>query len=164
VTAAAVVARLGLAVLWLAAGLTKVADPAANVRAVRAYEVLPEAVVPLVGYGLPFLEIGLGLLLLVGLAVRPAAVASAVLLVVFLAGVTQAWVRGLTIDCGCFGGGGQVAPEDTRYLQEIVRDTVALAAAGLLAWRPHLPLSLDRLLHGPAHDAPVPDDHRRVLR
>jgi uncharacterized membrane protein YphA (DoxX/SURF4 family) len=160
-----VVARFGLAALWLAAGATKVVDPAANVRAVRAYEVLPEAVVPAVGYGLPFLEIGIGLLLLVGLAVRWSAVASAVLLVVFVAGVTQAWARGLTIDCGCFGGGGQVAPEDTRYLQEIVRDAVALAAAGLLAWRPSTPWSLDRLVHLPhtPHDEPDRiDEHSEV--
>jgi uncharacterized membrane protein YphA (DoxX/SURF4 family) len=165
-TGAAVVARLGLAALWLAAGLAKVVDPAENVRAVRAYEVLPESLVPLVGYGLPFLEIGIGLLLLVGLLVRPAAVASAVLLVVFIAGVTQAWARGLTIDCGCFGGGGQVAPEDTRYLQEIVRDTVALAAALLLAWRPSTPLSIDRWIAGHHHHAPAaaePDSPREVL-
>jgi uncharacterized membrane protein YphA (DoxX/SURF4 family) len=152
-TVVAVVARLGLAALWLAAGLVKVVDPAANVRAVRAYEVLPEAIVPVVGYGLPFLEIGIGLLLLLGLAVRWSAVASAVLLVAFIVGVSQAWARGLTIDCGCFGGGGQVAPEDTRYLQELVRDGVALAAAALLVWRPSTPWSLDRYLH-PAPPTP----------
>jgi uncharacterized membrane protein YphA (DoxX/SURF4 family) len=163
VTAAVVVARLGLAALWLAAGLAKVADPGANVRAVRAYEVLPEAVVPVVGYGLPFLEIALGLLLLLGLAVRPAAIASGVLLVVFLAGVSQAWARGLAIDCGCFGGGGPVDPEDTRYLQEVVRDGVALAAAALLALRPSTPWSLDRLLHGPLPPDPVPDPPRKVM-
>jgi uncharacterized membrane protein YphA (DoxX/SURF4 family) len=159
--ALAVVARLALAALWLAAGLLKVVDPAANVRAVRAYEVLPEAVVPLVGYGLPFLEIGLGLLLLAGLAVRWAALASAALLVLFVAGVSSAWARGLTIDCGCFGGGGQVAPEDTRYLQELLRDGVALAAAALLAWRPSTPWSLDRLLHAPSPPSavqPEPDE------
>jgi uncharacterized membrane protein YphA (DoxX/SURF4 family) len=155
VTALAVVARLGLAALFLAAGLLKVADPAENVRAVRAYEVLPEAVVPAVGYGLPFLEIGIGLLLLVGLAVRFAAVVSAVLMVAFIVGVAQAWARGLSIDCGCFGGGGQIDPADTRYLEEIVRDTVALLAAGLLVWRPDTPLSLDRVLHGPV---PVPHE------
>jgi hypothetical protein len=148
VTAAVVVARLGLAALWLAAGLAKVADPGANVRAVRAYEVLPEAVVPVVGYGLPFL---------------PAAIASGVLLVVFLAGVSQAWARGLAIDCGCFGGGGPVDPEDTRYLQEVVRDGVALAAAALLALRPSTPWSLDRLLHGPLPPDPVPDPPRKVM-
>lgn len=158
VTALLVVARLGLAALFLAAGLLKVADPGANVRAVRAYDVLPEPVVPAVGYGLPFLEIGLGVLLLVGLAVRAVAVVSAVLLVVFLAGVVSAWARGLSIDCGCFGGGGQIDPEDTRYLEEVVRDGVALLAAALLVWRPHTPLSVDRLLHGPLHVRSDPDE------
>ena len=59
---------------------------------------------------LPFVEIALGVLLLIlGLATRLAAVVSAALLVVFIAGIASAWTRGLRIDCGCFGGGGDLA-------------------------------------------------------
>ena len=44
-------------------------------------------------------------------------------MMVFIAAISQAWARGLTIDCGCFGGGGQVAANETKYLSEILRDT-----------------------------------------
>ena len=142
-------ARLVLALVWLWAGLAKAQDPGEAVRAVRAFDVLPEALVPVVGRGLPFLEIGLGLLLLVGLAVRAAAVVSVLLLTVFVAGVSQAWARGLSIDCGCFGGGGQVAAGQTRYLQEVLRDLGFLALAGWLVVRPSSPLSVDRFVAGP---------------
>lgn len=145
-------ARLGLAGVWLAAGLLKVGDPGASVRAVRSYDVLPEAVVPLVGHALPFLEIALGILLLLGLAVRPAAVASAALLALFVAGIVQAWARGLTIDCGCFGGGGQVAEGETQYLQDLLRDTGFLLMAGWLVRRPATPLSVDAHLAPPLHE------------
>ena len=88
------VARLGLAAVFLVSGVLKAVDPDATYVAVRAYDVLPKAGVTLVAGILPWLEIVLGLLLLAGLATRVVAVASAGLLVVFIAGVTQAWARG----------------------------------------------------------------------
>ena len=39
-------ARLVVGGVWVVAGLLKLPDPAQNVRAVRAYQLLPEAVVP----------------------------------------------------------------------------------------------------------------------
>jgi hypothetical protein len=64
------------------------------------------------------------------------AAASAALLLVFIAGVTQAWARGLSIDCGCFGGGGAVAPSETSYGWELLRDAGFLLMAGWLVARP----------------------------
>jgi hypothetical protein len=49
----------------------------------------------------------------------------------------------LTIDCGCFGGGGQVAAGQTRYPQEIARDVGFLALAGWLIARPRTSFALD---------------------
>lgn len=141
--------RLVLAGVLGVAGALKLPDPDESVRAVRAYELLPEAVVPVVGFGLPVLEVALATMLLTGLGTRVAAVASGVLLVVFVIGIASAWARGLTIDCGCFGGGGQVAAEATRYPEEVVRDVLLLAAAGVLAWRPHSRLALDSVLFPP---------------
>lgn len=132
---AALAGRLVLGGVWIAAGVLKLPDPAGSVRAVRAYRLLPEAVVPAVGYGLPVLEVAIGVLLVLGIAVRFAAVVSAVLLALFVIGVASAWARGLTIDCGCFGGGGTVAADETRYGSEIARDVALLAiAAGLARW------------------------------
>jgi uncharacterized membrane protein YphA (DoxX/SURF4 family) len=130
---AALAGRLALGSVWIAAGALKLPDPAGSVRAVRAYQLLPEPVVPAVGYGLPVLEVAIGVLLVIGVAVRFAAVVSAVLLALFVAGVASAWARGLTIDCGCFGGGGTVAADQTRYGSEIARDVALLAVAIALA-------------------------------
>src|SRR4051794_32635546 len=133
---AATTLRLLLAGVLAVAGALKLPDPAESVRAVRAYQLLPEALVPSVGYGLPLLEIAVAVLLLLGLLTRWAALAAALLMAAFLVGIGSAWARGLTIDCGCFGGGGQVAAADTNYLPEMVRDGVLLLAAVLLAARP----------------------------
>lgn len=136
-------ARLGLAAVWLFSGVPKALDPDQTYVAVRAYDVLPPLGVELVAAGLPWLEIALAVLLLLGLGTRVVAIASAALVVVFMAGVTQAWVRGLSIDCGCFGGGGQVEPGRTAYIEELVRDTGFLLLAAWLVLRPRTLSAID---------------------
>lgn len=147
----ATAARLLLAGIWLWAGLAKIGDPAASVRAVRAYRLLPEWLAQGVGYGLPFLELTLAALLLAGLATRVAAAVSALLLVVFLAGMISAAARGLQIECGCFGGGGDLAAgQSTAYTGEIARDAaLLLVAVALLRW-PRSRLALDNAVRAAA--------------
>jgi uncharacterized membrane protein YphA (DoxX/SURF4 family) len=135
--------RLGLAVVFGWSGVAKAADPLGTEVAVRAYSLLPAGLVPPVAMALPWVEIALALLLVTGLATRPAAVLSAVLMTVFIAGVASAAARGLSIDCGCFGGGGAVTPGETRYTEEIVRDAVFLLMSAYLVGRPLSPFSLD---------------------
>ncbi|WP_232778484.1 MauE/DoxX family redox-associated membrane protein [Carbonactinospora thermoautotrophica] len=136
--------RVALAGIFGAAGLLKIGDPNGSVRAVQAYQLFPNNVAQLIGYALPFLEIALALVLLVGLATRFAAVVGGLLLLAFIGGVASAWARGLSIDCGCFGGGGQVAPGETRYLEEILRDIGFLVLAAWLAFFPRSRFTLDR--------------------
>ncbi|OQO89809.1 hypothetical protein B1813_18295 [Saccharomonospora piscinae] len=136
--------RLGLAAVWLISGGIKLADPGQTYLAVQAYDVLPGEFVGVVATLLPLVEVVLGLLLLAGAFTRWAAVASAVVLVMFIAGVAQSWARGLTIDCGCFGGGGQVEPGQTAYPEELARDLGFLALAAWLLVRPGTPLAVDR--------------------
>ncbi|MEV7501915.1 MauE/DoxX family redox-associated membrane protein [Streptomyces sp. NPDC093018] len=129
--------RVVLAVVWCWAGWAKMLAPAASAQAVRAYRILPEALVAPVGYGIPALELALAGLLLTGLRIRLTSVLSALLLTAFLAGIVQAWARGLSIDCGCFGGGGEVDSADTRYLQEVLGDVGLLSLNGwLIRWPP----------------------------
>ena len=130
------------------AGSFKVVDPVQTRFAVRAYEVLPPGLVVPVATLLPLAELALGTLLLVGAFIRWAALVSGVLLVVFMIGMAQAWARGLSIDCGCFGGGGWVAEDSTRYPQELARDVGLLALALWLLVRPSTALSADGLSAG----------------
>jgi uncharacterized membrane protein YphA (DoxX/SURF4 family) len=140
-------ARLALAAVFLVSGAIKAMDARETLVAVRAYQLVPESLVGLVAAVMPYLELALGLLLLVGLATRLAAVLSAVVLVIFIAAVVSAAARGLLIDCGCFGGGGEVAPGQTAYTAEILRDAGLLVLAVYLAIRPDTPLSIDREAH-----------------
>ena len=94
------------------------------------------------------IEVVGGVLLLLGLFTRPVAIVSTLLMVAFVIGISQAWARGLTIDCGCFGGGGEIGAADTKYPQEIARDASFALAGAWLWWRPRTLASLDRILFG----------------
>lgn len=151
--------RLVLAGVFIAAGLLKVVDPQSSVQAVRGYDLLPLAWTTVIGHVLPFVEIALGLLLVAGLFTRAVATVAAVLLSVFVAAVVSAAARGLTIDCGCFGGGGTVARGETAYGAEIARDVLFLLLALWLVWRPRSRLSLDHadVAHVEAQEAAAED-------
>jgi uncharacterized membrane protein YphA (DoxX/SURF4 family) len=136
-------ARLIVGGVLLVAGALKVIDLQSSVAAVRAYEIVPAWLDRPIGWVLPFLELGLGLLLLLGLFTRTVALVSGLLIVVFTVAVIWAAVRGLSIDCGCFGGGGEVAAGQTTYLWEIVRDLWLVALCGWLVWRPRSRFALD---------------------
>ncbi|MGE5718969.1 MAG: MauE/DoxX family redox-associated membrane protein [Nocardioidaceae bacterium] len=141
-------ARLLVGGVWIVAGALKLPDLDASVRAVRAYQLLPEAVVPAVGHALPVIEVAIGIMLVLGLLVRFNAVVSAVLFLGFVIGIASAWARDLQIDCGCFGGGGYDADATEKYPWEIARDLGLLFVSLWLVRRPRSRWALDnRLVH-----------------
>lgn len=98
--------RVGLAGLFLYAGAAKLRDPSAFVREIANYQFLPE-LAPHVAATLPSIEIVAALALLLPAAPwrRAGALLTFGMLVAFLVGVTSVVLRGVNIDCGCFGSG-----------------------------------------------------------
>ncbi|GAA4905640.1 MauE/DoxX family redox-associated membrane protein [Streptomonospora salina] len=137
-------ARLVLAGVLAWAAVSKL-PPALSVQSVEAYQLFPAGVAEFIGFTLPLLEIAFALLLVLGLATRYAGAATGLLMIVFIAGIASAWARGLAIDCGCFGTGGQVSQGETSYGLDIARDLGFLALAAFIAVLPRSPLALDRL-------------------
>ncbi|MEZ5097011.1 MAG: MauE/DoxX family redox-associated membrane protein [Nocardioides sp.] len=138
--------RLVLGGVILAASWHKLFDPYASVVAVRAYDLLSEPLVKLVGYSLPVVELLVGLCLVLGLITRVTGVFAAGLMVVFIIGIASVWARGMEIDCGCFGTGGPKPGASEQYPWEIARDVgLFLLAAWLVAW-PKTKYALDNLL------------------
>lgn len=136
--------RLVLGGVLLAAGLLKYQHLDKSQMAVRAYELLPIPFANFMGIILPFLEIAVGVLLIIGAGIRISALVSGVLMVAFIIGISWAWARGLSIDCGCFGGGGQVEPGTANYLPELLRDGGLALLAIYLFFYPQSKFGLDR--------------------
>jgi uncharacterized membrane protein YphA (DoxX/SURF4 family) len=142
-------ARLLLGGVLLVAGGLKVTKPTDSANAVAAYKLLPTNLAHLLGYALPWLEVAIALLLIIGIMVRPAAIAGGLIMVIFIGAIASAWARGLIIDCGCFGGGGELDPSlasqvHRTYFIEIMRD-LGLALCGLyLYFFPYGKLSFEK--------------------
>ena len=138
------VCRLTLGGVLFVAGYLKVDKLEISQMAVRSYELLPIPLANFLGVVLPFFEVVIGLLLILGAATRIMAALGGFTMFIFIIAIAQAWARGLNIDCGCFGGGGTVAPGETRYLQEILRDAGLVAMALFLLRYPVTKFSIDK--------------------
>ena len=135
--------RLVLGGVILVAGALKVTNLGQSALAVRAYQLLPYDLAGYVGYALPIIEIVIGLLLVLGLFTRMSALLGTLLMLAFVIGIASAWARGLSIDCGCFGGGGTIGAEQTAYPFELSRDVALTLAGAWLVRRPHTAYGLD---------------------
>lgn len=139
--------RLILGGVLLVAGALKVTDPYGSATSVRAYQMLPVDFANFLGFVLPYLEVGIGILLIVGIWVRFAAIAGGALMVAFIIAIAQAWARGISLDCGCFGKGGLLATDELpvwTYALEIARDIALAAVAGYLYYFPQGKLGFDK--------------------
>ena len=142
------IVRLAMAGILIAAAIPKLSDIPQSIIAVRAYRILPEALVPFVGTVLPIFELVLATFLLLGLFTRIAAIAWLAMMAAFMFGVIWAWANGYSIDCGCFGGGGDVAEGTTNYpVHMLERIGFVLLGTWLLLW-PRTKLSLDGWMRG----------------
>ena len=136
--------RLILGGVLIVAGALKIGNLQKSAMSVRAYEMLPIWLANFFGYALPWAEIGIGALLILGVAVRIMGALGALIMLGFIIAIAQAWARGLSIDCGCFGGGGTIDPEDTKYLSTILRDIGFLALGVFLYFYPKGRFALDK--------------------
>ena len=141
---AALAARFVLATVFLLAGVAKLSGRRAFASGVAKYELLPPALVRPIALAIPPLELAGGLLLALGLVVRPAAALLALALCAFTVAVSTALLRGKSLDCGCFG---PTAPRPITWLT-VLRNLGLLALAVLVVVRPPRALALDSLVLG----------------
>ena len=96
--------RLLIAALLLLTAGTKLVDVQGFAAVVAEYRVLPPALVGPAAWTVALAELGLGVWLLSGWRLVPAALASVVLHATYMAWSSLALARGLALaNCGCFG-------------------------------------------------------------
>jgi putative oxidoreductase len=117
---------LAVAAVFIYAGIDKIHDPLQFADSIAAFAILPAVLINLLAMGLPPFEIACGLLLIGPWTRRVGALAIAIILVVFMIALSSALLRGLTLDCGCFGVG---APSRPRMWAELALDAALLSGA-----------------------------------
>jgi uncharacterized membrane protein YphA (DoxX/SURF4 family) len=120
----ALILRIALGAIFVYAAWTKLREPWAMFAiSIDSYQVLPAWAVELTARGLPWFELLLGVLLITGLLRRPAMLSTSLLLLVFFGLMIRALIKGMEIDCGCFG------PGDRLSWVTLLRDGALLAGS-----------------------------------
>jgi len=162
--------RIALGALLLYSAVPKLQDLAGTVRSVEQYAILPGPLAVAYGYALPFAELAIGLLLVLGLFTRLAAAGGGLMMVSFLIAIGINLARGSAPECGCFGAGegspvnwsalfgsawvggifdtvlGSAALDWTTFIRDVV---LLVLLACVLLDREHL-VSLDRWILEPS--------------
>ena len=144
----ALAARLLIGGLLIYASVYKIWDSAQFAVSIRNYMILPVSWSNIIAVTLPWIELGAGTMLILGIFTRPAALLTTGMLVVFLGAIIYAYTIGLDIDCGCFSSAASSPGKITLF--HIVRDStlVIISLFIVLADRGHyLILRLFRFSH-----------------
>lgn len=112
--------RFVLAAIFVYASADKILHPAAFAKMVYNYQILPGGLINATAIVLPWLELFLGILLLLGVW-QPGAV------------LTANALRGLDVQCGCFSTSAGQSQELMAW--NLVRDSLFLVMGAFLFWR-----------------------------
>lgn len=123
--------RLILAAIFLVAAPHKILNPADFAVSIESYLILPDPLVNAVALILPWLEIILAVLLACRVWMGAALTLSNLLLMVFLGAILSAHLRGINLDCGCFGTGSGATTDMRWYM---IRDSAFLVLSLTTTW------------------------------
>jgi len=132
--------QIALGAIFVVAALPKVLDPPSFAHMIYNYRLVPGAAVNALALVMPWVEILVGLALILGVWPREAAALAGLLLLVFIAAIGLNLVRGHAVDCGCFdvhsaGKSREELVSEMRWV--LIRDAamLLLVAQVLLARR-----------------------------
>jgi uncharacterized membrane protein YphA (DoxX/SURF4 family) len=126
--------------VFIYAGWEKIVYPADFAVAIQNYQIIPSSMTNLVAIFLPWLEFYCGLILIFGFWHRAGAVILSTLLIIFIFALLSVFIRGLDIDCGCFGRGTSVG------WSRIIEDLFLLFFALQIVFFPLSKLALENVL------------------
>ncbi len=115
--------RLVLAGVFIYSGYIKVQNTLQFAVAITGYQLVPENLVYPMAQYLPWIEVALGVGILIGWKIRFFSSAAAALLVFFMFILTITYLRGIEANCGCFSMDDPITPVT------IVRDSIILIPA-----------------------------------
>jgi uncharacterized membrane protein YphA (DoxX/SURF4 family) len=95
--------RIIIGGIFLISGLAKISDPIRFMLTLREFRLFPEIIIPFTVIYIPWLEFILGLFILVGIMHRTASLILSCLIWSFTLAIASVILRGIEIDCGCFG-------------------------------------------------------------
>ena len=121
-----VMARVGLSLLFAYAAYEKLLDRSALATSMTHYRVLPDALIGWAAAAVPTFEAVVAVGLVTPWLHRGSALMCAVMLWIFALAMAQARLRGIDLECGCFGADSAVAVGVDTIARNVVFGGVAL--------------------------------------
>ncbi len=128
------VLRFILGGIFIYASLDKIHHPAAFAEAVYNYKILPAYLIDSTAIVLPWLELVIGLCLILGLWLPGASFLSSLLIGIFFVAILFNAARGLDVHCGCFSTSNSTT-HGAPMGWYLIRDGLFLVLAGYLCFR-----------------------------
>jgi len=111
--------RLCLGLVFIVASIEKIAIPEMFAANVEAYQIMPAPIINIIALIIPWIELLCGIFLISGFFLRSSSLMVSALLVAFIFLLSWAILRGLHIDCGCFGVGGGSEVSWIRVIEDV---------------------------------------------
>lgn len=127
-------ARVVVAAVMVLAGIVKISDPQQFAFSVKAFKILPDHLAVLATFVFPWLEVLCGVLMLLGLWTRAAALVAALQLAAFIGAILSVLARDMSVTCGCFGKYDLVCSGPLGWCN-VAQNAVLLALALLVVAR-----------------------------
>ena len=116
--------------VFVYAGALKLKDPTLFLMDIRSFDLLPDPYAAWLALSLPWLELLAGLAVITGYVRNGGLLLLNASLLAFFVAIGSAWHRGISIQCGCFGGTAM----NSNYIELFIRDGVLLALGLTLSW------------------------------
>lgn len=131
------ISRIIMSIVWIYAGWEKAHGNYLDLlSSIQSYDLFSNNSSLFIANVLPISEIILGLIILFGIFIKPIGKISLFLLVLFVIGLTQALLRGLSIDCGCFGPNSTNSGSQLDMILAILRDIIFIILTSIFTWSP----------------------------
>ena len=111
--------------IFIAAGVPKILDTSSFASVVYNYHLLPDIFINIFAITLPWLEVIIGGLLIMGIWMPGTVIIYNLLMIAFIGALSFNTIRGLDISCGCFGS----ESGDIIDMGTIFRDIIILSAS-----------------------------------
>ncbi len=130
--------RIIVGAVFIYSSLDKLFNQEAFAKAIYNYKFLPGIFINIFAIVIPYLELFCGILLIAGIFKRGSSFIISVLLIVFIIALTQAYVRGLDISCGCFSL--ETVGQKGNILARIIEDILLFLASIIVFIKSYKPI------------------------
>ncbi len=127
--------RFILGIIFIYASIDKIIDPVSFSSTIDNYHISPYSLNNIAALVIPWLELIIGVFLICGIFINGSSFIAILLLLFFIFILTQALLRGINVDCGCFDLNADTLEDSQlriKMIRRILEDILFLVLAFII--------------------------------